>query len=249
MDTVAVMRIAMIIYLAMLFLIGVSMIWFVKGSGKRYIICGKSIPFFILSTMLLAQAIEANGTMGAAAATYGYGYWSGWVPVAVALCLFLTGALFAQKFNAMNLLTLPDFYFRRYGPHTEWLSSLCMVCSFVVLVAGNLAGAGWVISMLFDLEYESALLIISTLIFLYTMCGGLYSSAGTNVVQVYPGCIGFIAGAVWLVHTYGWDYFIAGLPPDTAGSVTYFWDHTGWTSVDNGALTNFAALTAAGGGR
>ncbi len=247
MDNIFEMRIAMIIYLAIIVLIGMGMMWFVKGSGKRYIVCGKSIPFFILSTMLLAQALEANGTMGAAAMTYQYGYWSGWVlPAGVAMCLVVTGLFFARKLNNMNLLTLPDFYFRRYGPQAEWMSTLCMVLSFIVLVAGNFAGSGWIISILFNLEYGSALLIISALIFIYTICGGLFSSAGTNVVQMYPAVVGFIGGAGWLIYTYGWDYFLAGLPPDAAGSVSYFYDASGWLRVDNGALLNFASLMAVG---
>lgn len=247
MDSIYYMRIAMVIYVAMIVLIGMGMLWFVKGSGKRYVVCGKAIPFFILSTMLLAQALDSNGTIGAVGTTYTYGYWAGWVlPVGVAMCLVVTGALFAKRLNNMNLLTLPDFYFRRFGSHTEWMSTLCMVFSFIVLVAGNLAGSAWIIALLFNVEYGSALLIISTLIFIYTIAGGLFSSAGTNVVQIYPACIGLILGAVWLIYTYGWDYFVAGLPPDAGGSVTYWWDITGWTRIDNGALINYSALMAVG---
>ena len=202
MDNVYYMRIAMIIYVALIVFIGMGMLWFVKGSGKRYVVCGKSIPFFILSTMLLAQALDSNGTIGAVGTTYLFGYWAGWVlPVGVAMCLLVTGLLFAQRLNSMNLLTLPDFYFRRYGSHTEWMSTLCMVFSFIVLVAGNLAGSAWVIALLFNLDYLPALLIISFLIFVYTIAGGLFSSAGTNVVQMYPACFGLIFGACWLLYT------------------------------------------------
>ncbi len=246
MDTVLAMRLGVVIYLVLIVFIGVGMVWFVKGSGKRYVVCGKSIPFFILSTMLLAQALEANGTMGAAAAAYNFGFWAGWVlPAGVAMCLFVTGAFFATKLNAMNLLTLPDFYFRRYGPHTEWLSTLVMVGSFIVLVAGNFAGSGWIVALVFDLDYTTALLIISSLIFIYTICGGLFSSAGTNVVQMYPACIGFIFAAVWMLHTYGWDFFVAGLP-DTLGEPANFYNLTGFTRIENGALINYAALIAVG---
>ncbi len=246
MDKLLAMRIGVVLYLVLIVFIGMGMTLFVRGSGKRYIVCGKSIPFFILSTMLLAQALEANGTMGAAAAAYNYGYWSGWaLPTGVAMCLVVTGMFFARKLNAMNLLTLPDFYYRRYGSHTEWLSTLVMVGSFIVLVAGNFAGSGWIVALVFNLDYTIALLIISSLIFIYTICGGLFSSAGTNVVQMYPACIGFIFAAVWLLHTYGWDYFVAGLP-DTLGAPENFYNLTGFTRIENGALINFAALIAVG---
>lgn len=240
------MQVAIFLYIALIVIIGMAMFKLVQKSGKRYVVCGKTIPMFILTTMLLAQALDANGTMGATGAAYAGGFWAGFIlPAGVGMCLVVTALFFAKPLNEMNLLTLPDFYFRRFDSTTEWLSSIVMILSFIVLVAGNLAGSGWIVAYVFDLDYTWALIIISTLIFVYTICGGLFSSAGTNVVQIFPACIGFIAAVLWLLHMHGWDYFAAALP-ELAGSPENYYNLTGFTRIENGALLNYAGLMAVG---
>ena len=244
MDKVLMMRIGLGIYIATFVLVGIWMVTYVKGSGKRYIVCGKSMPLFFICTMFLAQAVDANCTMGSASGTYNYGFWAGFVyPIGLALCLLFTGLFFAKPLNHMNLLTLPDFYFRRFGPNVEWVVSLIMAFSFMILVAGNFAGSGWIVGYIFNIDYTWALIIISIIIFVYTVAGGLFSSAATTVIQIYPAVIGFAAAAIWLLQTYGWDHFAAALP-DTLGSPENYYNLSGLTSIDNGAMINFAGIMA-----
>ena len=238
------MQIGIIIYISVFLFIGFWMVKYVKNSGKRYIVCGKSMPFFFIFTMFMAQAIDANCTMGSSAVTFTSGFWAGFVyPLGLALCLCITAFFFARPLNKMNLLTLPDFYFRRYGPNVEWLVALIMAFSFMILVAGNFAGSGWIVSYVFNIDYTVALIIISTLVFLYTIAGGLFSAAATDFVQMYPACTGFIAAAVWLISTYGWDYFTVALP-DTLGPPENFYNLSGLLSIDNGAMINYAGIMA-----
>ncbi|MBQ4133857.1 MAG: hypothetical protein IJD04_09040 [Desulfovibrionaceae bacterium] len=244
MDKIELMRIGLGIYILSFVAVGIWMVTYVKGSGKRFIVCGKSMPLFFICTMLLAQCVDANCTMASAAGTYVGGFWLGFVyPLGLALCLLNTGLFFAKPLNQMNLLTLPDFYFRRYGPNVEWVVSLIMAFSFMILVAGNLAGSGWIVGYIFNLDYTWALIIISVLIFIYTVAGGLFSSAATTVIQIYPACIGFVAAGIWLLSAYGWDYFVAALP-DTLGAPENFYNLTGLTRIDNGAMINYAGIMA-----
>ncbi len=64
------MGIGLIIFILLFFVLGVGMYFLVQGSGKRYIIAGKSLPFFLIGSMLLAQSLDANATMGNAAGVY-----------------------------------------------------------------------------------------------------------------------------------------------------------------------------------
>ena len=244
MDTILMMRVGLGVYVLTFVLAGMLMVFYVKGSGKRYIVCGKSMPLFFICTMLLAQAVDANCTMAASAGVYNGGFWLGFVyPIGLALCLVNCAFFFAKPLNHMNLLTLPDFYFRRYGPNVEWVVSLIMCFSFMILVAGNFAGSGWIVAYVFNLDYTWALIIISVIIFVYTICGGLFSSAATNAIQIYPACLGFIIAGIWLLSTYGWDYFAAALP-DTLGAPENFYNLSGLLSIDNGAMFNYAGIMA-----
>ena len=232
------MGIGLIIFIILFFVLGVGMYFLVQGSGKRYIIAGKSLPFFLVGSMLLAQSLDANATMGNAAGVYGGGWWAGFqFPLGLALCLLLTGAVYAKPLNRMNLITLPDFYYRRYNWLTEVIVGLLMCFSFAILVAGNFAGSAWIVSNVFNMDYVTALIVISIFIFIYTVSGGLYSCAATDIVQIYPALIGFIGCFFYLLADYGWSHFSAAIP-------TEFVDFSGLTSVKNGALLNWAGILA-----
>jgi len=232
------MAIGLIFFILAYFALGVGMYFLVKGSGKRYIICGKSLPFFLVGSMLLAQSLDANATMGNSAGAYSGGFWAGFqFPLGLALCLILTGLFFAKPLNKMNLLTLPDFYRRRYSATVEVLVSILMAFSFAILVAGNFAGSAWIISMVFEVSYLWALIFVAAFISIYTVSGGLYSCAATDIVQIYPAILGFVGCALWMLFHYGWDFFSGAIPPD-------FLNLSGLMSMEHGALVNWAGIAA-----
>lgn len=235
------MQIGIIIFISMFFILGLATYFLIKRSGKRYIVAGKSLGFFLIGSMLLAQALDANATMGNAAGTYTGGFWAGFqFPLGLALCLVVTALFYAKPLNRMNMLTLPDFYFRRFGSIVEVLVSLLMAFSFIILVAGNLAGSAWILVIIFpNLSYIAALFIMTGVVAVYTIAGGLYACAATDVVQIYPAIAAFFAAFIWLLVTYGWGHFKAAIPPD-------FLSLKGLTSVEHGALLNWAGILALG---
>lgn len=233
-------QIGLIVFLTVFTCLGIAMFYMVKGSGRQYIIAGKSLPFVLVGTSLLAQSLDANATMGNAGQTYLAGFWAGFqFPLGLALCLLVTGTWYAKPLNRMQLITLPDFYYRRYNRVTEVLVGLAMSFSFVILLAGNISGGAWILTHIFGWDYLTSLIIISIIVFIYTISGGLWSVVATDITQVYPAIAGFLAGFFWLLFTYGWDFFSQAIP---AG----YLDLSGLTSVENGALLNWAGLLALG---
>lgn len=232
------MGLGLIIFVVVFLVLGLGSFWLVRGSGKRYIVCGKTLPLAFIGTMLTAQAIDANSTIGNSSLSYSGGFWSGFtIPLGLSVCLVITGLFFAKPLNRMNLLTLPDFYFRRYGPMVELMTSILMSVSFIILVAGNFAGCAWIVAVVFKLPYLQALILVSLVIFLYSIAGGLFSSAATNFVQIYPAIIGFVAGVLWLIHTYGWTHLTQAVPSG-------FLDFSGMISPGNGAFANWGQFMA-----
>jgi solute:Na+ symporter, SSS family len=235
---ITAMGIGLLAYIVFFAVLGSVMYWWVQRSGKRYIIAGKSLPFFFIGTMLFAQALDSNSTMGGASLSYAGGFWAGFgLSLGLGLCLIITGIFFAKPLNSMNLLTLPDFYGRRYSGSVEILISLLMGLSFIILVAGNFAGAGWIISVVVGWPYTWSMIAISVVIAIYTISGGLYSCAATDIVNEYPSAIGFFIAALYLSGHYGWDFFKEAIPAN-------FLDLSGLTKMENGALVNWAGIAA-----
>jgi Na+/proline symporter len=236
-------QIGVILLLALYLAVGVSMYVLVRKSGRRFIVAGKKLPLLIVGTMLFAQALDGNAALGGPATAAEFGFWAGFAfPLGIAISVFLVGAFFAKPLNRMNLITLPDFYMRRYSRRVELLAAILMIISFIILVAGNLAAAGIIIDLLFGIDYGMALLLMTVLVLAYTFSGGLFSSAATDVVQLYPALAAFIIAPIILVATFGWDFFAAAIPPG-------FLDLSGLTDVtnpDSGALLNWSTLIAIG---
>ena len=129
--------------------------------------------------------------MGSAFMSFDTGFWSGAsIPVGLGLCLFITGFFFAKPIHKMNLLTLPDFYNRRYYKHTETAASISMLFSNIILIAGNLAGLGLLFSLIFNVSYLFMLITIAIIILLYAITGGFIASLSTSVFQVFVFIIG-----------------------------------------------------------
>jgi Na+/proline symporter len=236
---------AVIGFLILSLVVGVLTSRLVKKSSKRYMIAGKSLPLFFIGTMLTAQAVDGNSSLGNAGLVTLYGFWAGAaLPLGLAICLFLTGFFYGQKLNKMSMLTLPDFYYRRFGKPPEGISSILLMISFTILVAGNFAATGYILSTVLEIDLTWAILIGALVVLVYTYAGGLFSSAYTDIFQIYLAIIAFWAVFLFFYGGYGpvdFATIIGATPPG-------YLDLSGLTDISNGALINWAAIAALGFG-
>ena len=246
-DVPIVYPIVVLAFVAVTAAIGVLAVKFVKRSSKRYIVAGKSLPLFFVGTMLVSEAVDGNASLGNVSLTFGGGFWAGAViPLGLAVCLILTGAFFGKRFNRMSMITLADFYYRRYGNTTEVMSGTLMAISFIVLVAGNLGASGYILSVLLGIPLIYAMLISTAVVLLYTYFGGLFSCAYTDIFHIYLAIIGFWAGFIFFIGP--WSPIPGGLETIVANAPGNFMDMSGLYDINNGALPNWAGIISLGVG-
>ena len=235
--------IAVLSFMGLVLTVGILTSFLVKKSSKRYMVAGKSLPLFFVGTMLSAQSIDGNSSLGNVALVYQFGFWAGAViPIGLALCLILTGIVYGPKLNKMSMLTLPDFYYRRYGVGAEGISSVILMVSFIILVAGNFAAGGFILSTVLHIDLFWAMLIVSFAVLVYTFAGGLFSSAYTDIFQVYLTVGAFWAAFLFFVFGFsGVDFgTILGSAPEG------FLDLSGLISMEHGALAVWGGILALG---
>lgn len=235
--------IAVAAFIGLTLAVGVISSKMVKKSGRRLIVAGKSLPLALVGTMLAAQAVDGNSSLGNVALVFEFGFWAGAViPIGLGVCLLVTGIAYAKKLNKMSMFTLPDFYFRRYGNGAEGISGVLMIISFTILVAGNLAASGFILEVVFGIDYFWGILISALVVVAYTVAGGLFASAWTNLFQVYLAIGAFWAGFIFFAGGFSgveWNTIYNNAPPE-------FLDITGLTDIANGALINWAGILALG---
>jgi solute:Na+ symporter, SSS family len=198
---------------------------------------------FFVGTMLAAQSIDGNSSLGNVSLVYQFGFWSGAViPIGLGISLLLTGLFYGKRLNKMAMLTLPDFYYRRFGNGAEGISSILMTISFIVLVAGNFAASGFILSTVLQIDFLWAMLITSIIVLVYTFAGGLFSSAYTDIFQIYLAIGAFWAAFIFFaIGAAGIDFgtILGSAPPG-------YLDLSGLTDMGNGALVNWASILALG---
>lgn len=230
-------------FLALSLVVGTLTSRLVKKSSKRYMVAGKSLPLFFVGTMLAAQSIDGNSSLGNVSLVYQFGFWAGaTIPIGLAICLILTGFIYGKKLNKMALLTLPDFYFRRFGNGAEGISGVLMMISFIVLVAGNFAASGFILQAVFGIDLFWGMLIAAVIVLIYTFAGGLFSSAYTDIFQIYLAVIAFWAAFIFFAAGFSGTSFDTILGNAPAG----YLDLSGLTDAANGAYTNWATIMALG---
>ena len=237
--------ITVLAFVAATAVIGVLAGKLVKKSSKRYIVAGKSLPLFFIGTMLVSESVDGNASLGNVSLTFNGGFWAGAaIPLGLAICLVLTGAFFGRTFNRMNMITLADFYFRRYGNTTEVMSGTLMSISFIVLVAGNLGASGYILSVVLSIPLIYAMLISTAVVLLYTYFGGLFSCAYTDIFHIYLAIAGFWLGFFYFIGP--WSPIPGGLQTIVANVPGNFMDMSGLIDVKNGALLNWGAIVGLG---
>ncbi|HUU06341.1 MAG TPA: hypothetical protein VMZ49_10760 [Patescibacteria group bacterium] len=230
--------VAVIIMTALTMAIGFWTYIKIKGKAVNYFKAGAAMPVWVIAITLCAQAFDANGSMGAASRSYDMGFWAGAsIPVGLALCLLFTGLFFAKPIQQMNLLTLGDFYHRRYSQTTETLAVVSMLASNIILIAGNLAGLGLLYGKIFNLPYLPILIIVSVCILSYALTGGLFASIGTSVFQVAIFVIGILLAFFWITYAFGWSTLMLTVPQDHKFV-------SGLVSIKHGSLGNWASLVS-----
>lgn len=192
--------IAVMTAIALFVVVGFASVFVIKGKSENFFVAGRSLPLWVITATLASQAIDSNAILGAATLSYKYHFWDGAVlPIGLGLSLILNAIFLARKINEDNALTLPDVFGKRYGKLVEVMASICTIISFLCLLAGNLVGMGAIISYLLSISQEGAIWLSVSIVWVYTVAGGLYSVAYTDVLQAAVGWTGCATLAFFMI--------------------------------------------------
>ena len=147
----------------------------VDGDSTNFLVAGRSLALPLSAAGLMGQAVDSNATLGNTDLSAHLGFWAGvTLPLGLGLCLLLTGIFFAKRMNAMGLLSLGDFYRIKYGRGVEITSSVLMIFSFCILLAGNLVAGGFLFERFLGTSYAVGVLLYGGVGIAGLVLGGNY---------------------------------------------------------------------------
>jgi SSS family solute:Na+ symporter len=179
---------------------------------KDFAVAGRRMPMYIVTATVFATWFGSETVLGIPATFMKDGF-SGIIadPFGSSLCLILVGLFFARPLYRMNLLTIGDYYRKRYSRPVEMLTTLCIVISYLGWVGAQIKALGLVFNVVSDgmITQQWGMVIGASTVLVYTMLGGMFSVAITDFIQM----IIIVLGMLYI----GWE--VSGLVPGGAGAV------------------------------
>ncbi len=209
----------------------------VAGRLKNFYVGGNIIPFWVLAVSLSGQAIDIGNTQDNANFVIGSGFWGGFIlPAGIGVSLIMIGLFFAEPLHRMRLLTLPDFFYRRYDKRVELIVSITCVTSFILLLAANLAGVGILLEYILGIPQLVGVLLVAAVVTVYAIAGGLFAVTWNDVLHFGVVVFGFVSALVWVFATHD------GAVLSAAWDSKFSWEPL--YSMQEGSLANWAAFLA-----
>ena len=193
-----------IVYMIATIAVGLWAATRVKNSTD-FMVAGRSLPLYMNFACVFATWFGAETVLSVSAkfAHEGMGFVSG-DPFGASLCLILVAFFFARTFYRLQLLTIGDYYHQRYGKLVEVVTSLAIAGSYLGWTSAQLSALGLVTNVLFpQIPLSYCIIIGAVIVTVYTLFGGMWSVALTDVIQTAAIVIGLIVVAVLLGNRAG----------------------------------------------
>lgn len=166
--------------------IGVYAATRVKNTAD-YALAGRSLPLFVIVATTFATWFGSETVLGIPSKFVEGGFRNTVEdPFGAGLCLILVGMFFARKLYKMDLLTIGDFYRRRYGRGVEIFSSIVILISYLGWVAAQITALGLVFNLLSagGISVAWGMALGTVIVLVYTLFGGMWSVALTDTFQM-----------------------------------------------------------------
>ena len=197
--------IAMIIYMAVVIVIGVVFAKRANQSSEDYFLGGRSLGPWV--TAMSAEASDMSGwlLMGLP----GVAYWCGladafWTAFGLAIGTYVNWLIVSKRLRrysvrANNSITLPDFFSNRFREKKKVIMIIAaafILIFFTVYAASCFVTCGKLFSTLFGAKYETMMILGAVFVLLYTILGGFLAESASDFMQ---GIVMIIALAVIVV--------------------------------------------------
>ena len=184
--------IAMVIYMAIVIIIGIAFTKRANKHSENYDLGGRSLGPWVAA--MSAEASDMSGwlLMGLP----GVAYWCGladaaWTAIGLAIGTYFNWLLVSKRLRryslrADNSITLPEFFSNRFRENKKvimTLAALFILIFFTVYAASCFVTCGKLFSTLFGAPYISMMIVGAIFVLVYTILGGFLAESASDFMQ------------------------------------------------------------------
>ncbi|XP_068597571.1 high-affinity choline transporter 1-like [Brachionichthys hirsutus] len=118
--------------------------------------------------------------------------WALILTISLSSAFILEALFFAKTMRERNFVTMMDPFYTKYGNGIATVLSLVSLLIEVVTFPATLMGLGGIMSVVLDLTFSLSIWISAAVVITYTVMGGLYSVAYTDVIQLTLVFLGLV---------------------------------------------------------
>jgi sodium/proline symporter len=193
-------------------------------TSEDFLVAGRSMGFWTFTLLIVASICSGMTILGVAGLGYATGWPSIWeqifVPLSAAVCILLFGTKIHAIAEKTGYVTVQDYLAHRfYSPKGIRVTSAAVgiVISIIYLV-GQYVSISIVLSWLFKIPYEYALIMGAAIVMGYTILGGLYAIGMASLIQGILILLGvLVVGPVVIQSAGGLTHInqvLAGIDPN-----------------------------------
>jgi len=164
------------------------------GSFSDMVLAGRRLGLGVGVFTMTATWVDGGYINGTVEQTYSAGLLYVQAPWGYALSLLLGGLCFAPIMRRHGFTTLLDPFHRRFGKNAAALLYIPALTGEVFWTAAILTALGTTFGVILDLDFSWSIVLSASIVIIYTMTGGLWSVAITDVAQLIVLIIG-----LWIV--------------------------------------------------
>jgi len=178
-----------IFYLVLILVVG-FITYHINKSHKDFFIAGRKLNPWVVAFSERASGESAWLLLGLPGAAFAAGlmeFWTalGCVSGIIFYWFFIAKALRVQT-EQMGAITLPTFFASGYEkgkPAIRILATFIIIFFFIFYLSAQFNGAGKILNVTFGLKQSTGMILGAVVIIFYTMMGGFFAVAWTDMVQ------------------------------------------------------------------
>jgi sodium/proline symporter len=231
-----------IFYLVVILVVG-FITYHINKSHKDFFLAGRKLSPWVVAFSERASGESAWLLLGLPGAAYASGLLEFWTALGcvsgIIFYWFFVARALREETERAGAITLPTFLasnYRKGQPAIRVLATFIIIFFFIFYLSAQFNGAGKILNVTFGLDQTTGMIIGAVVIIFYTMMGGFFAVAWTDVVQgiIMIGTLVILplVGLVELAETSQGSHPLAGLAAAEGHSLTSFTGgRTGWAAA------------------
>ncbi|UYZ15617.1 sodium:solute symporter family protein [Brevibacillus sp. WF146] len=220
----------MLLLYCVFYYIGAKAITKRKGKTDDMLVAGRAMPLWISMFTMTATWVGGGYITGTAESVYKSGFVWTQAPWCYSVSLIIGGIFYAPKMRRMEFMTMLDPLEARFGKKMAGLLYIPALLGELFWSAAILTALGTTFGVILGLSFSVSIIFSALVAVAYTVVGGLWAVAHTDVLQLSIMFFGLILVLPFAFsHVGGFETAFATYQAGMQGSIGLFPPLMGWT--------------------